>query len=83
VRLIAVGSGGERDVGDLVVPATIVDNWQVVDEEVELQPGERLAIEAVDGVTVQSILGFVATGPPSGWQTVETTPDAVVLERVR
>ena len=83
VRLIAVGSGGERDVGDLVVPATIVDNWQVVDEEVELQPGERLAIEAVDEVTVQSILGFVATGPPSGWQTVETTPDAVVLERVR
>jgi hypothetical protein len=83
VRLIAVGIGGERDVGDLVVPATIVDNWQVVEAEIQLQPGERLTIEAVDGVTVQSVLGFVATGPPIGWQTIETTPDAVVLERMR
>jgi len=83
VRLIAVGAGAERDVGDLVVPATVVDEWQVVRAEIDLQPGERLAIEAVDGVTIQSILGFVATGPPNGWQTVRTTPDAVVLERIR
>jgi hypothetical protein len=83
VRLIAVGSGGERDVGDLVVPASSVDTWQVIEAEIQLQPGERLAIEAVDGVTLQSVLGFVATPPPSGWQTVETAPDAVVLERVR
>jgi hypothetical protein len=83
VRLIAVGSGGERDIADLVVPASIVDSWQVVEAEIQLQPGERLAIEAVDGVTVQSVLGFVATGPPIGWQTVKTTPDAVVLEHVR
>ena len=83
VRLIAVKSGGERDVGDLVVPASSVDPWQVVESEIQLQPGERLTIEAVDGVTVQSVLGFVATPPPSGWQTVRTTPDAVVLEHVR
>jgi hypothetical protein len=83
VRLIAVGAGGERDVGDLVVPATGLDEWQVVRAAIGLQPGERLAIEAVDGVTVQSVMGFVATGPPNGWQTVRTTPDAVVLERIR
>jgi len=83
VRLIAVGAGAERDVGDLVVPATVVDEWQVVHAAIGLQPGERLAIEAVDRVTVQSVMGFIATGPPNGWQTVRTTPDAVVLERIR
>jgi hypothetical protein len=83
VRLIAVGAGGERDVGDLVVSATVLDEWQVVRAAIDLQPGERLAIEAVDSVTVQSILGFIATGPPNGWQAVRTTPDAVVLERIR
>ncbi len=83
VRLIAVGAGAERDVGDLVVPATVVDEWQVVHATISLQPGERLAIEAVDRVTVQSVMGFVATGPPNGWQTVRETPDAVVLERIR
>ena len=83
VRLIAVGAGAERDVGDLVVPATVVDEWQVVHAAIGLQPSERLAIEAVDRVTVQSVMGFVATGPPNGWQTVRETPDAVVLERIR
>jgi hypothetical protein len=83
VRLFAVGGGGERELGDLVVPATLLDEWQVVKTEVTLQPGERLAVEAVDPVTIQSILGFVATGPPSGWQIVRTTPDAVVLGRIR
>jgi hypothetical protein len=83
VRLFAVGGGGERDVADLVVPATLLDEWQVVETVVNLQPGERLAVEAVDPVTIQSILGFVATGPPSGWQVVRTTPDAVVLGRIR
>lgn len=83
VRLIAVGSAGERDIADLVVPATLLDEWQVVKTEVDLRPGERLAIEAVDPVMVQSILGFVATGLPNGWQIVRTTPDAVVLGRIR
>jgi hypothetical protein len=83
VRLIAVGSGGERGLADLLVPATILDEWQVVKADVKLAPGERLAIEAVDPVTVQSALGFVASGPPNGWQVVRTTPDAVVLGRIR
>jgi hypothetical protein len=83
VRLIAVGTDGERDIGDLVVPATVLDDWQVVKADIDLRPGERLAIEAVDAVTVQSILGFVATGPPNGWQIIRTAPDAVVLGRIR
>jgi hypothetical protein len=82
VRLIAVGNGVERDVGDLVVPATAADEWQVVNAEIALQPGESLAIEAVDPVTVQSVLGFVVAAPPVGWQIVATTPDAVVLGRI-
>jgi hypothetical protein len=83
VRLLAVASGAERDLGELVVPATATDAWQVVSAEVVLRPGERLAIEATDRVTIQSALGFVATGPPPGWQVARTTPDAVVLEPVR
>jgi hypothetical protein len=64
------------------VPATAADEWQVVNAEIALQPGESLAIEAVDPVTVQSVLGFVAAAPPVGWQIVATTPDAVVLGRI-
>jgi hypothetical protein len=82
VRLLAVASGGERNLGDLVVPATATDDWQVVHADVTLRPDERLAIEAVDPVTVQSMLGFVAATAPNGWQVIATTPDAVVLGRL-
>jgi hypothetical protein len=82
VRLLAIGSGGERTVADLVVPATANEDWQVVQADVTLRMGERLAIEAVDPVTVQSMLGFVAATPPSGWKTIASTPDAVVLGRL-
>jgi hypothetical protein len=82
VRLLAIGSGGDRDVGDLVVPATATDDWQVVHADITLRTDERLAIEAVDPVTVQSMLGFVAATPPSGWQVIASTPDAVVLGRL-
>ena len=83
VRLIAVGNAGERGLADLVAPATLLDEWQVLKTDVTLRPGERLAIEAIDAVTVQSVMGFVASGPPNGWQIIRTTPDAVVLGRVR
>jgi hypothetical protein len=82
VRLIAVSPNGERDLGDLVVPATATDDWQVVRTDVALRPGESLAIEAVDPVTLQSVLGFASTDAPAGWRTVATTPDAVVLGRI-
>ncbi len=81
-RLIATAGGAERDVGDLVAPATSTDPWQVVRADVTLRPGEQLAIEANDPVTVQSVLGFIATRPPDGWQSVAATADAVVLGRL-
>jgi hypothetical protein len=82
VRLVAVGGDGDRPLTELVVPATELDAWQVVKATVELRPGERLAIEAVDPVTVQSTLGFVMAAPPHGWATLSETPDSVLLGRL-
>jgi len=56
---------------------------QAAREHVELRPGERVAIEAIDPITVQSVLGFVAEGPPPAWQVERETADAVVLTRKR
>lgn len=82
LRLLATGGADPRVLADLVVPATATDEWQVIDADVELQNGERLTVEAVDEVAVQSVLGFVAASPPPGWQVVTSTPDAVLLGRV-
>ena len=49
--------------------------------QVTLGDGERLAIEAVDPVAVQSVRGFVDPMPPAGWQPTTATADAVVLAR--
>ncbi|HLO34466.1 MAG TPA: hypothetical protein VK194_00220, partial [Candidatus Deferrimicrobium sp.] len=81
-RLVATGAGTERVLGELVVPATTVDAWQVVDVATELRAGERLTIEAVDDLVLQSIVGFVPAAPPPGWQVVASTADAVVLGRL-
>ncbi|HEX3428342.1 MAG TPA: hypothetical protein VHS36_06010, partial [Candidatus Limnocylindrales bacterium] len=81
MRLVAVGLAGGRPLGDFTVPATSVDDWQVVRAEIDLRPGESLAIEAVDGVTIQSVLGFASATAPAGWHVAETTPDAVLLAR--
>jgi hypothetical protein len=83
VRLVAAGIGQSRDVIDLVLPATAVDEWQVIGADIELRTGERLVVQAIDEVALQSFVGFVATTVPPGWQTVTMTPDAVVLGRVR
>ena len=80
-RLLAVGREGVRDLGEGIVPATTVDDWQVVTEDLVLQPDERLTIQAIDRVTVQSVLGFVVGVAPAGWHGTVVTPDAVVLER--
>ena len=66
-----------------MVPATGTDDWQVIPAKVSLQPGVRLAIEAVDPVSVQSILGFVPAATPAGWHATTMTDDAVLLERDR
>jgi hypothetical protein len=81
-RLLAIRpSGAPRLLAESVVPATSVEEWQIVMARVELGPGERLEVEAVDPVTVQSVLGFVRPdGPPSGWHVALETPDAVMLE---
>jgi hypothetical protein len=82
LRLMATGGAEARDLADLVVPATAVDAWQVIGADVELRSGERLVVEAIDEVALQSFLGFVAASAPPGWQIVATTPDAVVLGRL-
>jgi hypothetical protein len=83
LRLLATSGGEERDLADLLLPATAVDEWQVIAADVELRTGERLVVEAIDDVAVQSFLGFVAATVPPGWQTIATTSDAVVLGRIR
>ncbi len=70
-----------RPLADVVAPATAADGWQVVDAAIELRSGERLVVEAVDDITLQSFLGFTTSGPPDGWRVAATTAEAIVLER--
>ena len=81
VLLIAIGAAGERPIGNLAVPASALDDWEVVRAQVSLEDGERLAIEAIDPVAVQSVRGFVNASPPPGWRLTTSTADAVVLSR--
>jgi hypothetical protein len=87
-----LGSGGtERAANSIAAPAARDEPWQVVHTEVDLQAGDRLQIEAVDPVTVQSVRGFLPTSEPlapgsrpvPGWQITTMTADAVVLEGVQ
>ena len=79
--LLATGPGGDRPLADLAAPATTVDDWQVVPSDIVLNPGEAVAIVAVDPITVQSVLGFVPAAVPAGWHVARQTADAVVLDR--
>jgi hypothetical protein len=80
-RLLAVGSGGERDLGAGVVPQNSTDDWQVISQSVDLRAGEAIFLVADDPLTIQSVTGFVAMEAPARWRVAETTPDAVVLEK--
>jgi hypothetical protein len=80
-RLAAVNGTGIRDLGELTAPATTDDDWQVVTANVDLLPGEAIAIRAVDPITVQSVVGFTPGLAPPGWRVAVETADAVVLER--
>ena len=82
-RVLAVSGGHARDLAEAVAPATTVEDWQVLRADVVLRPGEAIAIEAIDPITVQSVLGFVPGVVPAGWRLADETPDAVVLERAR
>ena len=63
-------------------------DWVVVKAPVQAIAGDRLRIQAIDRLTVQSVRGFVDAGPViagaspvPGWTISEVTDDAVVLER--
>jgi len=64
------------------------DDWVVARAMVTTVAGDRLRIEAVDGLTVQSVRGFVRSGlvtpgssPVPGWSITTLRDDAVVLKR--
>lgn len=80
-------SGTERSSTSIEVPAPGPDAWQLLHVRITTVTGDRIRFEAVDPVTVQSVRGFVTTGPVEagaipvpGWRIVTVTPDAVVLE---
>lgn len=95
LRLLAVesdprdgssGSAGSPDGGRLLVEVTAPPSgpaeWQVLAADVQLEPGERLALEAVDALAVQSVRGFIeGLAPPAGWRVAAETDRAVLLER--
>lgn len=76
-----------RSSAGVEVPAPGVEAWQILHVPVVTVAGDRIRIEAVDPVTVQSVRGFmlagpveVGAGPIPGWRISTVTPDAVVLE---
>jgi hypothetical protein len=81
-RLLAIGPADDaRVLGEYLLPATGEEEWQIVSTRVDLRIGERLAIEAIDDMAIQSFLGFVVPSPIPGWRVALETPDAVLLER--
>jgi hypothetical protein len=79
-------TGTERTLAELTAAGTD-QAWQRLTAEVQLQPGDHLAVRAIDALTVQSLRGYVAaagTGggsPIPGWRIAASTDQAVVLER--
>ena len=82
-RLLAGGiAGGERPLADLVVPPSGPNDWEVLHTSIDLGTGESLLLEALDPMSLQSVRGFASAAPPTGWQVVRQTADAVLLGRV-
>ncbi|MGZ8528694.1 MAG: hypothetical protein ACXWWR_07855, partial [Candidatus Limnocylindrales bacterium] len=78
IRILA----GDRVVDEISVLYTGSNDFQVVRSAVTLAPGERLVIEALDRIAVQSVTGYVKDDrPPSGWRTLTETDDALVWAR--
>lgn len=80
-RLLVSDSAGERPLTELVVPPSGLDDWQVIEASIVLPAGARLVLEAEDPLSVQSVRGFLPSGPPPGWHVRTQTADAVLLER--
>lgn len=67
---------------DLTVPPPVEAGLGVVTIDIDRPAGARIAIEAVERVLVQGVLGFVADpGPPQGWRLATESADAVVWQR--
>jgi hypothetical protein len=81
MRLLAEGAGTERPLATLASPSTI-EPWVVVSADVVIRPDDRIVIEAVEAVTIQSVRGYLDAPVPGGWRMRTETPDAAVLERV-
>ncbi|HET7677771.1 MAG TPA: hypothetical protein VFK38_07940 [Candidatus Limnocylindrales bacterium] len=83
LRLIGLApDGSKRELAALVAPPSGIELWQVLPATVTLAPGERLAVEALDPLVLQSVRGFVPGAvPPPGWKVARETPEAVLLER--
>lgn len=82
--------GAQRSATAVEAPAGHDDAWQVIPAALDLQAGDRLRIEAVEPVTIQSVRGFlpasarlsVGSSPIPGWRITAVTPDAALLEPV-
>jgi hypothetical protein len=80
VALPATGDGTGRRLGEIAIPPTD-DDWRRGSLDVELEPGERIALEAVGPTRLQAVNGWSArTDPPTGWRVAAETAEAVVLE---
>jgi hypothetical protein len=83
-RLLAVGPTNDvRLLGEYLLPATSIDEWQIVTTRVAFRGGEQLVLDAINPLMIQSILGFARSSPPPGWHVGRLTEDAVLLERDR
>jgi hypothetical protein len=78
-RLLA----GDEVLAELVVPPSGLAEWQEIETTLVVPRGQPLILEAVDRLTFQSATGFEPGRAPDGWQVVEQTPEAVVLQPVR
>ncbi|HEX5015809.1 MAG TPA: hypothetical protein VFV72_16815 [Candidatus Limnocylindrales bacterium] len=86
VRVVAVGPDGtERTLLDQPVDrAGRLENWPVIEWSGTLLPGERVRIDALASLFVQSIRGYVpAPAIPDGWTVQSDGQDNVVLVRDR
>jgi hypothetical protein len=79
--------GAARSSALVDIPAPGAEPWQVLHVPVTPMTGDTIRIQAVDPVTMQSVRGFMPTGPVEvgaspvqGWRIATVTPDAVVLE---
>ncbi len=88
----AVGADGAvRSSVTVQVPVTRTDPWQIAVTDLDLTIGDRLRLEALDPLTVQSVRGFlpadgllaVGSSPIPGWRVTVAMPNAVALEPIR